>query len=331
MKTNMWNPQTRRAMYRLLERHGIPKYSKWIGVMSPSLSGLVGSDFDHALDKVAHDMNLLYRSYLPPGKIYKGSAIKQQINFTLQQGIRAKGYKHRFIGQRTSCFENLQAAIAEGFINFEEIHETMHPFIISSKSGSSLNEVEKRFSGNSRLRRLGAIVASKALEYDVEDDVPPVIEDNILFCDNQAVAEEKNMKTFIENIRPLVSWRKASKGMGGHRLNPAPFAALWYSCHSAEELQAKYEAIIEDTVKQLKNYGVKKGDFKKYDWKYMRTKATREGCTKSVKPPTRKTALKKRNKFEQMISGTSFGVWAEQKEVLNNKDFWLKQQIETTP
>tara|TARA_R110000822_G_scaffold12516_1_gene45266 strand:- start:15 stop:1865 length:1851 start_codon:yes stop_codon:yes gene_type:complete len=156
-------------MYRLLKRHDIPNYKMWEGVMNPSLPGLVGSDFDNALEKVARDMNLECRRFLRPGKIYKSSSVKQQLSFTLQQGIRAKGYKHSFGGQRGSCFDNLQAAIAEGFITFKEVHKSMHPFIISVDSGRTLPDVEKDLLGKEPEEQIGE--ARMALGIGV----PPVL------------------------------------------------------------------------------------------------------------------------------------------------------------
>ena len=180
---NMWNPTSRRVMYRLLKRHGIPKYQQWKGVMSPSLPGLIGKDFDSALDKVAHDLNLLCNRFLRKGKVYKETSVKQQIAFTLQQGIRAKGYQHRFGGRESSCFGNLQAAIAEGFITFEEVHETMHPFIISAASNIAFSELEEQLSANSPEQN--AREAQLALDI-AEEEIPPIVEDEMIFAEATA-------------------------------------------------------------------------------------------------------------------------------------------------
>ena len=310
MKVNMWNPQTRRVMYRLLKRHGIPVYGKWKGVMSPSLPGLVGSDFDHALDKVAQDMNLLCKRFLRPGKVYKSTSIKQQINFTLQQGVRAKGYQHRFGGQRSSCFENLQAAAAENFITFEEIHESMHPFIISVNSGVSLADMEEEL--NYKQPEQQAKEAQMALQLDV----PPVLDDVVIFNSHIPADDEQRVKDFITEIRPHIQWRKNDRD--GHMLSNETFVILWQSSNCYEELKDKYEAIVKETVKQLKTYGVRSSDFKEVTWKYLSGKADRlrkksfGGDLKRI-PSPQKTSAKK-NRLEQLISGlTPHEHWEEKK------------------
>ena len=301
MKVNMWNPQTRRVMYRLLKRHGIPSYGKWNGVMSPSLPGLVGSDFDHALDKVAHDMNLLCGRFLRPGKVYKSTSIKQQINFTLQQGIRAKGYQHRFGGQRSSCFENLQAATAENFITFEEVHQSMHPFIISVNSGVALPDVEEEL--NHKQPEQQAKEAQMALQLDV----PPVLDDVVIFNSSMASEhdsrDDRKMEDFIAAIRPYIQWRKNTDQ--GHLLSNETFVILWQSSSSYDELRDKYQAIVKETVRQLKVHRVSASQFKEPTWKYLHTKAERmrkeaydnlRKIPSPVKPPVKK------NRLPQMIN-----------------------------
>jgi hypothetical protein len=321
MKVNMWNPKTRRVMYRLLKRHSIPAYKSWKGVMSPSLPGLIGSDYDHALKKVAHDMNLLCGKFLRPGKTYKHTSVKQQLNFTLQQGVRAKGYQHRFGGQRDSCFDNLQAAIAEGFIAFEEVHASMHPFIVSVSSGLAMPDVEKEMIN--KMPEEQAKEAQMALELEV----PPVLDDLVIFSEpmvSKLDSKEEKMKEFIDAIRPIVSWHKGSIHRG-HVLNHAPFAALWESSSSAEELEEKYNAIIQDTVRQLKTYGVRQKDFKPYSWKYFKTKAARTaGCEREIEPPQADARTQKKNRFQQLISAEP--TWATQSGLLvkvkEERDFW---------
>ena len=111
----------------------------------------------------------------------------------------------------------------------------------------------------------------------------------------------------------------------GHVLNHAPFAALWESCSTAEELEEKYNAIIQDTARQLKTYGVSKKDFKPYGWNYFKTKAARTpGCEREIEPPRAETRAKKRNRFQQLISAQP--TWATQSGLLNKvkeeRDFW---------
>ena len=318
---NMWNPTTRRVMYRLLRRHGVPLYKRWRGVMSPSLPGLIGSDFDNALKKVARDMNLLCGNYLRPGKVYKYMSVKQQINFTLQQGVKAKGYQHRMGGQRTTCFENLQAAIAEGFINFEEVHDSMHPFIISVGSGLAMPDVEKEMIN--KMPEEQAKEAQMALQLDV----PPVLDDVVIFNEpmiSEPDSKESKMKEFLDAIRPIVTWHKGPI-QRGHVLNHAPFAALWESCSTAEELEEKYNAIIQDTARQLKTYSVSKKDFKPYSWTYFKTKAARtSGCVREIQPPLAETREKKKNRLQQLISAQPN--WPTQKGLLDKvkeeRDFW---------
>jgi len=293
---NMWNPTTRRVMYRLMRRHGIPEYKHWKGVMYPSLPGLVGKDFDRALGRVARDLNLLCNNFLTRGKYYKETSVKQQIAFTLQQGIRAKGYQHRFGGRESSCFGNLQAAIVEGFITFEEVHSTMHPFIISAASNIAFSELEKQLSEKSPEEN--AREAQLALD-SVEAGTPPVLEDEMIFT--EPASRPDALAAFLDAVRPYVSWQKRHNRNGdGHRLDDPAFIALWQSSSTPEEVEIKYNALIDDTVRQLKGFSVKKGHFRPYTWKYVRLKATRIGGLRYIPSPAK---IEKMNRYQELICG----------------------------
>ena len=322
---NMWNATSRRVMYRLLRRHGVPEYKHWKGVMSPSLPGLIGKDFDRALGSVAHDLNLLCDKFLSRGKVYKETSVKQQVAFTLQQGIRAKGYQHRFGGRESSCFGNLQAAIAEGFITFEEVHETMHPFIISAASNIAFSELEEQLSAKSPAEN--AREAQLALDL-AEEDTPPILEDEMIFAEpdtpNDALA------AFIDAVRPYVSWQKRHNRHGeGHRLDNPAFVALWQSSSSPKELEAKYNALIADTVQQLKGFNVKEEHFRPYTWDYMRQKATRIGGLQYIPSPAR---IQKMNRYEELICGDPMKrpqrIKEKLRQVKEKMDFWKTLGLE---
>lgn len=166
----------------------------------------------------------------------------------------------------------------------------------------------------------------------LELDVPPVLDDGDIFknvLEPTTDSEEKKeksarMREFLNAIRPIVTWHKGPIHRG-HVLNHAPFAALWESCSTAEELEEKYNAIIQDTVRQLKTYGIGQKDFKPYSWTYFKTKAARtSGCVRKIQPPLAETREKKKNRLQQLISAQPN--WPTQsallKKVREERDFW---------
>jgi hypothetical protein len=138
----MWSAQPREVLFGLLYKLGdLPPYRDWNGAMDPSVEGYIGKQYsDVFLQQVADEMNLLCVSYLlrSPDRRrwqdqrYTKTNVLQQIRFATQQGLRGKGYQHRFDGQRQSCLGNLQAAINAGFMDFSDIHPGMHPFLATA-------------------------------------------------------------------------------------------------------------------------------------------------------------------------------------------------------
>tara|TARA_R110000796_G_scaffold84266_1_gene183762 strand:- start:5158 stop:6864 length:1707 start_codon:yes stop_codon:yes gene_type:complete len=56
--------------------------------------------------------------------VYTADQVRQQINFALQQGIRAKGYSHLRPSLSKSTIENLEASLASAFMSEEDIHRS---------------------------------------------------------------------------------------------------------------------------------------------------------------------------------------------------------------
>jgi hypothetical protein len=109
--------------------------------MDPSIEGYIGKQYTEVfLQDLADEMNVRCGAYLlrSPDRRkwqdqrYTKTNILQQIRFATQQGLRGKGYQHRFAGQRKSCLGNLQAAINAGFMDFDDIHPGMHPFLATA-------------------------------------------------------------------------------------------------------------------------------------------------------------------------------------------------------
>jgi hypothetical protein len=128
MNTYKWksNPEVRRAMYEELSRLSGP-YSAWVGVMQPDVKG-TGQEFvDTVLEPVVALLNEAFPAEASTSKgEYTVPDTRQQINYALQQGVRARGYDHGAEGMADTCVLNLEAAVAAGFMTIEDIHSSAY-------------------------------------------------------------------------------------------------------------------------------------------------------------------------------------------------------------
>ena len=126
-----WTSDVRQCMFEeLLRRCG--RYKGWLSVSQPGHRG-TGGDYDVLLAEVAE---ILQEKFPDNGSTaygpYEIMNVKQQVNYALQQGIRARGYKFNSKTQQgmvDNCLNNLEAALASGFMTLEDIHSEYYPFL----------------------------------------------------------------------------------------------------------------------------------------------------------------------------------------------------------
>ncbi len=116
------NPKVRKVMYEELARLGGP-YATWVGVMQPDSNGTGQVYIEKVLTPVVKMLNDSFptEAATTDGE-YTVSDTRQQINYALQQGVRAPGYKHASEGMADTCVLNLEAAVSAGFMTIDDIH-----------------------------------------------------------------------------------------------------------------------------------------------------------------------------------------------------------------
>ena len=129
-----WTSEVRQCMFEeVLKRCGA--YKAWLSVSQPGYRG-TGADYEGLLAEVAE---ILQKRFPNNGSTawgpYETMNVKQQVNYALQQGIRARGYKFNATTQKgmvDNCLHNLEAALISGFMKVEDIHFEYYPFLFQN-------------------------------------------------------------------------------------------------------------------------------------------------------------------------------------------------------
>ncbi len=123
-----WTPKIHNKMFEEL-RSRVGAYKVWSAVMQPHNGTGQADRYLEALSEVA---TILQKDF--PAHDYTAVQVRQQINFALQQGIRAKGYNHSKPGHHRSALRVLNEALGTSFMTKEDIHASFFGFL-SQESG----------------------------------------------------------------------------------------------------------------------------------------------------------------------------------------------------
>ena len=110
-----WTAKIHEKMFTEL-RSRVGVYRVWSAVMQPHNGAGQAEFYLQALEEVAL---LLSKD---GNHTYTATQTRQQINFALQQGVRAKGYNHAKQSHQKNALKVLDAAMSTGFMVKEDIH-----------------------------------------------------------------------------------------------------------------------------------------------------------------------------------------------------------------
>jgi hypothetical protein len=159
--STMWNEETRKAMFWLLQQNGLPLYKYWGRIMRPGVEVLPTKEYEDIFRKTAAQMNELYPHYLMRApdrrrwldQQFTGTGVEAQAAFAIQQGKNyggGNGYEHRKTGHLNTTIYCLRAALSTGFMTFEDISEHYHKYVVAASQTKEkvipqevIQEVEK--------------------------------------------------------------------------------------------------------------------------------------------------------------------------------------------
>lgn len=131
-----WTNEIHEKMFtELKSRLGV--YKVWSAVMQPHNGTGQADQYLNSLEEVGAVLGKAF-----PAHDYTAVQVRQQINFALQQGIRAKGYNHDKPSHHKSALRVLNEAISTGFMVKEDIHGSFFG-LLSQEVGPETPELSK--------------------------------------------------------------------------------------------------------------------------------------------------------------------------------------------
>ena len=131
-----WSSKIHQRMFiELRTRLGV--YKVWSAVMQPHNGPGQADHYQKALEEVAAVLGEAFSAHE-----YTATQVRQQINFALQQGVRAKGYSHQKASHHKNALRVLNEALGTGFMAKEDIHGSFFGFL-SQESGTDTPELSK--------------------------------------------------------------------------------------------------------------------------------------------------------------------------------------------
>lgn len=111
-----WTPKIHNKMFEEL-RSRVGAYKVWSAVMQPHNGTGQADRYLEALEEIAVVLGKTF-----PAHDYEATQVRQQINFALQQGVRAKGYNHQKPSHHKNALRVLNEALGTDFMAKEDIH-----------------------------------------------------------------------------------------------------------------------------------------------------------------------------------------------------------------
>ena len=131
-----WTTKIHNKMFEEL-RSRVGAYKVWSAVMQPHNGTGQADRYLEALEEIAVVLGKTF-----PAHDYEATQVRQQINFALQQGVRAKGYNHQKPSHHKNALRVLNEALGSGFMTKEDIHGSFFGHL-SQEAGASTPELNK--------------------------------------------------------------------------------------------------------------------------------------------------------------------------------------------